>query len=183
MALYLIDNATVTVNTVIIKFGRTLKISSLVNSSFIVQTNTATPSVVSNPFKAIDTLVDYNQISRTLTLYWKKILASNIPYTITLVNLLDSSGSLIPEETIKFTSSQASATPSYMQEPRGTIVNEVLISDKSVRVVPEPGQQLILFKVKSNTGEITALGSGPRDHPDPIVHPGPIDTVIYYLLG
>jgi len=34
VALYLIDNATVTINTVNIKFGRTIKISSLINSHF-----------------------------------------------------------------------------------------------------------------------------------------------------
>ena len=143
MALYLIDNAIVNNDTVIIKFGRTIKISSLVNDCFVVATDAATPQIVPSPFKDIESLIDYNQISRTLTLYWKKILASNTPYTITLVNLLDSSGSLIPEETIKFTSSQASATPSYMQEPRGTIVNEVLISDKSVRVDIDSGYQII----------------------------------------
>jgi len=71
VSLPLIDSVVaIDVNMVVIKFGKTIKISSLKNENFIVQTNSATPSVVSNPFADIQTLVDYNQISRTLRLYW-----------------------------------------------------------------------------------------------------------------
>lgn len=143
MALYLIDNATVTVNTVIIKFGRTVKISSLVNSNFIVQTNEATPTIISNPFKTIETLVDYNQISRTLTLYWNTVLSGNQDYVIRLVNLVDSSGVTIAEEQISFTSDTESATPALLDSVTGTIVNEVLIEDKSIRADIETGYQII----------------------------------------
>lgn len=143
MALYLIDNATVTVNTVNIKFGRTIKISSLVNSNFTVETDAATPVAVSSPFRSINTLTDYNQISRTLTLYWNTVLGSNTDYVIKINNLLDSSGLTVPEERITFTSQTATATPSILQEARGTVVNEVLIEDKSVRVDIETGYQIL----------------------------------------
>lgn len=143
MALYLIDNATIAVNTVIVKFGRTVKISSLVNNNFIVQTNEATPSTVSSPFKAIDTLVDYNQISRTLTLYWNTVLTPDQDYVIRLVNLVDSSGFTVPEEQITFTTASETATPSSLSEVTGTIVNEVLIEDKSIRANIETGYQII----------------------------------------
>lgn len=143
MALYLIDNATVTIDTVIIKFGRTVKISSLVNSNFVVQTNEATPTVVSSPFKTINTLVDYNQISRTLTLYWNTVLSGNQDYVIRLVNLIDSSGVTVPEEHISFTSDSESATPALLESITGTIVNEVLIEDKSVRADIETGYQIL----------------------------------------
>lgn len=143
MALYLIDNATVTVNTVNIKFGRTIKIASLVNANFTVETDSATPILVSSPFRSINTLTDYNQISRTLTLYWGKVLLSNTDYVIKINNLVDSSGLIIPEEKITFTSQVASATPSILQETQGTIINEVLIEDKSVRVDIETGYQIL----------------------------------------
>lgn len=143
MALYLIDNALVTVNTVVIKFGRTIKISSLLNQNFIVQTNEATPSVVSSPFKTIDTLVDYNQISRTLTLYWNTVLDGNQSYVVRLVNLVDSSGFTVSEEQISFTTDPESATPSSLNSVVGTIVNEVLIEDKSIRANIETGYQIV----------------------------------------
>lgn len=143
MALYLIDNAVVAVNTVVIKFGRTIKISSLLNQNFIVQTDEATPSVVSNPFKTIDTLVDYNQISRTLTLYWNTILLSDQSYVIRVANLIDSSGFAVAEEQISFITASESATPSSLDSVGGTIVNEVLIEDKSIRADIETGYQII----------------------------------------
>ena len=76
MALNLIEYATVGVDVVVIKFARTVKISSLINSNFIVQTTSATPSQVANPFKIINTINDYNQISRVLKLYWNTVLRS-----------------------------------------------------------------------------------------------------------
>lgn len=143
MALYLIDSATVSVNTVNIKFGRTIKIASLKDENFIVETSTATPSAVVNPFRDIQTLTDYNQISRTLTLYWNKVLAPNTEYVIRVVNLVDSSNQTVPEEKINFTSQTNAATPSMMQDVQGVVVNQVLIEDKSIRVDIETGYQIL----------------------------------------
>lgn len=143
MSLYLIDNATVTVNTVNIKFGRTVKIASLVDENFIVQTVESIPVVVSNPFKDIQTLTNYNQISRILTLYWNTVLLPNTEYVIRLVNLVDSSGLTIPEEQIFFTSSEQAATPDTLTQSKATVVNEILIEDKSVRADIETGYQII----------------------------------------
>lgn len=143
MALYLIDSATVSVNTVNIKFGRTIKIASLKDENFIVETSTATPSAVVNPFRDIQTLTDYNQISRTLTLYWNKVLAPNTEYVIRVVNLVDSSNQTVPEEKINFTSQTDAATPSMMQDVQGVVVNQVLIEDKSIRVDIETGYQIL----------------------------------------
>ena len=143
MALYLIDNATVTVNTVNIKFGKTIKIFSLVNANFTVFTDAATPVQVASPFRTINTLTDYNQISRTLTLYWSKVLSANTDYVIKVTNLLDSSGFNIPEEKISFTSQTQSATPSILQESQATVLNEVLVEDKSIRVDIETGYQIL----------------------------------------
>lgn len=164
MALYLIDNAIVGVNTVIIKFGRTIKISSLLNANFIVQTDAATPSVVSSPFKAIQTLTDYNQINRTLTLYWNTILSSNTNYLIRIVNLIDSSGITVPEEQIRFNIGTQGATPSSLASPVGTIINEVLIEDKSVKTDIESGYQILaknpnfyIESVSPSTGDFFVL--------------------------
>jgi len=143
VALYLIDNATVSINTINIKFGRTIKISSLLNSNFKVFTDTATPIEISSPFKTINTLTNYNQISRTLTLYWAVILQPNTDYIIKVQNLVDSSGIVIPEERITFTSQSNSATPSVLQDSTATVLNEVLIQDKSIRADIETGYQII----------------------------------------
>lgn len=143
MSLYLIDNATVSVNTVNIKFGRTIKISSLVDENFTVQTVEATPRIISNPFKDIQTLTNYNQISRTLTLYWNTVLSGNTDYEIKIANLVDSSGMVIPEESITFTSQVNAATPSILQTNLGTVVNEVLIEDKSIRADIETSYQIL----------------------------------------
>lgn len=143
MSLYLIDNATVTTNTVNIKFGRTVKIASLVDENFVVETVEATPVVVANPFKDIQTLTNYNQISRILTLYWNTVLSPNTEYVIRLVNLVDSSGLTVPEEQIFFTSPEQAATPDTLTQSKATVVNEILIEDKSVRADIETGYQII----------------------------------------
>ena len=84
MALNLIEYASVGSDTVVIKFARTVKISSIINANFIVQTTASTPSVTSNPFIAISTVADYNQISRVLVLKWNKMLTSDQEYYIRL---------------------------------------------------------------------------------------------------
>lgn len=132
MSLPLIDYAIVDNNMVVIRFGKTIKISSLINSNFIVQTNEATPTVVSNPFLTINTISDYNQISRTLKLYWDAQRQSNKEYLIRLVNFLDASNESISEEQICFTQEE-SATPGEFNSYTVPVVQELLIEDKSVR--------------------------------------------------
>ena len=133
MALYLIEHATVDADVVVIKFGRTVKISSLINPNFTVETNEATPVSVSSPFQAINTITDYNQISRTLRLFWDQQLISGKEYKITVSNILDAVNEVIGEESIIFTKKD-DATPSTIitsfQEPQ---YEEILIEDKSVR--------------------------------------------------
>lgn len=131
MALFLIDQAQVSIYSVSIKFGRTIKISSLKNENFKVYTDTATPTLVTAPFSTIDTLKDYNQISRILTLYWRTTLDNNQNYYIDVVNLIDSSGYVVDSEKIKFTY-KTSSTPNtdVFQTPELT---PVLIEDKSIK--------------------------------------------------
>jgi hypothetical protein len=122
-------------NMVVIRFQSTIKISSLVNSNFILQTDDATPTVISNPFETIETIIDYNQISRTLKLYWHKnlVLTTGTSYLIRLVNFLDAANETISEEQILFEWQGDSATPSSFSSVRAPEVGEVLVEDKSIR--------------------------------------------------
>ncbi len=142
MALNLIEYATVGPDVVIIKFSRTVKISSILNSNIVVQTTDATPSVVSSPFREINTINDYNQISRILRLYWNKILQSNKQYDIRLVGFVDAANQVIDEEKIRFTT-QDSATPSSIADPQPPIIEEILVEDKSILAEPYVTYQIV----------------------------------------
>lgn len=142
MALNLIDNCTISANSVVIKFGRTIPISSLLDENFELYINSDTPSQVSSPFRDINTLTDYNQISRTLILYWNVILSSSTDYKIKVVNLVDATGTLIPAEEIEFTSQQEAATPSSLST-KVTNIEELLVEDKSIRTDIQTSYQII----------------------------------------
>ena len=152
MALNLLDYAQVDLNTVVLKFGRTIKISSLVNSNFIVQTNAATPVVVPNAFQTINTITDYNQISRTLTLYWDSTLEANTSYVIRLVGFLDAANELIAEEQVLFTKTD-DATPAAFSSIRVPDIQEIYIEDHSIKQEAYTSYQIIAknpnFYIKS----------------------------------
>ena len=136
MALNLIQNAGVGIGTVSIKFGRTIKISSITNQNIVVRTTSATPTTLTDPFKAIDTLADYNQISRTLKLIWNVQLTPSTEYEIVLKNFFDAVNEPITEEKIVFTTldaNETAATPAFNSVNEPT-VEEILIEDKSIRV-------------------------------------------------
>lgn len=142
MALNLLDYAQVDLNTVVLKFGRTIKISSLVNENFIVQTNAATPIQVNNPFKPINTITDYNQISRTLTLYWDQVLQPNTDYIIRVKGFLDAANELIDEEQVLFTKTN-DATPSSFSSIRVPDIQEILIEDHSIKSTAYTSYQIV----------------------------------------
>jgi hypothetical protein len=131
VALFLIDQAQVNIYSVSIKFGRTIKISSLNNENFKLYKDTATPTLVSAPFVLIDTIKDYNQISRIITLYWRTSLDNNQDYYIDVVNLIDSSGVIVGSEKVKFTY-KTSSTPSTQLFQAPELV-PILIEDKSIK--------------------------------------------------
>jgi len=142
VALNLIEYATVGPDIVVIKFARTVKISSLVNANFIVETVSSTPSTVANPFRSVQSINDYNQISRLLKLYWNKILNGQQDYYIRVNGLVDAAGQVIPEEKIKFTV-QDSATPTAIAEPKPPVIEQILVEDKSILVEPYTTYQII----------------------------------------
>ena len=141
MALFLIDQAKVNAYSASIKFGRTIKISSLKNENFKVYTDAATPAQVTAPFEIINTIKDYNQISRIISLYWKANLVDGQSYFIRVENVVDSAGSVVPYEIVKFTY-VSSATPSDKEfvDP-GTI--PVLIEDRSIRTEADISYNII----------------------------------------
>jgi len=51
VALNLIDNCTISANSVVIKFGRTIPISSLLDENFELYIDSGTPSQVSSPLE------------------------------------------------------------------------------------------------------------------------------------
>lgn len=132
MALYLIESASVDADVVVIKFGRTVKISSIINSNFTVETTHATPLQVQSPFAPINTITDFNQISRTLRLFWDVQLTSGQEYLIRVSNLLDALNETISEEKIKFTKLD-DATPSTISSLQEPEYEEILIEDRSIR--------------------------------------------------
>ena len=132
MSLPLIEYAIVDNNMVVIRFGKTIKISSLTNANFVVQTTDATPSNLANPFLQINTIADYNQISRTLKLYWDAVRQSGKEYKIRLTNFLDAANESITEEQIVFCQEE-SATPSDFNSYTVPLVQELLIEDHSIR--------------------------------------------------
>lgn len=132
MALYLIESASVDSEAVVVKFGRTVKISSIINPNFTVETTDATPLLVQGPFSPINTITDYNQISRTLRLFWNTQLVAGTEYVIKIKNLLDAVNETIPEERIKFTKTD-DATPSTITSIQEPDYEEILIEDRSIR--------------------------------------------------
>lgn len=138
----LVDTFIVGVNTLQIKFSRTVQPSSLLDENFVLTKELATPVTVSSPFRDISTLVHYNSISRTLTLYWNTVLDSESEYKVTINNLKDGSGLAIASTSFSFTTPAAAATPSSLVAT-GTVIEEVLIQDKSIRTDLESGYQII----------------------------------------
>lgn len=142
MALNLIDKVSVNINNVIIKFGRTVTVSSLVEENFEVYKDGPTPVKLSSPFRPINTITDYNQISRALTLYWDIVLESETDYIIKVINLKDSSGQTVATEEIQFTTGLTAATPSILTTP-SIEFETILIEDNSIRTDIETSYQII----------------------------------------
>lgn len=142
MSLPLIEYAIVDTNMVVIRFGKTIKISSLKNDNFVVQTNEATPQILAGPFLPINTIADYNQISRTLKLYWNTVRQSNKQYVIRLINFLDAANESISEEQIHF-SQEESATPGEFNSYTVPVIQELLVEDHSIKSTAYTTYQII----------------------------------------
>jgi hypothetical protein len=111
-----------------LKFDFTPKVSSLVNDAFTLWT-TVGPSVeLASPFRTIDTYNDYNDISRTLTLFVNTALDPNTTYELRVNGLLDVAN--VPQGTGEFEfETEESVDP--IVEPTPDVVNVI---DRSVTV-------------------------------------------------
>lgn len=138
----LVNNFVVGINSLQIKFIRSVQVTSLLDENFVLTKTSDPSSPISSPFRDINTLVHYNSISRVLTLFWNVVLDGNTEYTVTISNLKDGGGLTIPSDSFSFTTPESSATPSSLVST-GTVIEEVLIQDKSVKVDFETGYQII----------------------------------------
>lgn len=87
-----------------VKFMRTIKLSSITDDKFKLMKVSASPSFLADPFIPIAISQDYNTISRVLTLYYRDVLDSAVPYTFTVTGLQSPTGDAIPTESVTFTS-------------------------------------------------------------------------------
>lgn len=138
----LVNNFVVGINSLQIKFVRSVQISSLLDENFVLTKTSDPSSPISSPFRDINTLIHYNSISRSLTLFWNVVLDPNTEYTVTINNLKDGAGLSISSDSFSFTTPETSATPSSLVAT-GTVIEEVLITDKSVKVDFDTGYQII----------------------------------------
>jgi hypothetical protein len=161
----LIDELEVGTLALRIKFLRTVKVTSITDGNFVLETLDATPAVVSNAFEAIHTEADYNTTSRILVLYYGSGMVSNTSYKLTISGLEDPLGSTIPTEAVEFVS--PTITPSTEPppiDPSGTGDEPIEIVDYSIKGDPITGDIL------SAPGFSVVSSDPPMD--DPIVSTG-----------
>lgn len=116
-------------------FDNTIKVSTLINSNFTVTTQSASPTLVSNPFRAINLGTDYQSISRSLTLWWNTALQPGEVYTVYIRNLVTITGIPIADEYVTFSTEQG-ATPNT-PDLSGRVTREPIdIEDYSIKTVP-----------------------------------------------
>lgn len=153
----LIEEYTVTDVYVKIKFGVTVKVSTIVNANFALNNLDATPSTISNPFRTISLVRDYNSISRILYLYFSDgVLQNNTDYRFTAQNLTDVLDNVIPSQYFDFTTGtinvDITTTPEYVY-PEPVIIDHA-ISD-SIFSIP--------INNSNNTTILTLTSSFPED--------------------
>ena len=132
MSLPLIDNYSVTFERLSVKFGRSIRVDSIDSANISVFTDSATPTVFDNPFRQIEVIRDYNQVTKVLTLYWTRALFPDTEYIVSFSNFRDPLNRLIPTESITFTTEAETATPSFVA-PQPPMPQEVMVVDRSVR--------------------------------------------------
>lgn len=83
-----------------IRFRPTVKVSTLTNENITLYENQSTP--IASPFQTINTVYDYNSISRVLHLRYATQLQMDTPYELRVDNLLDGAGQMIPSDSRDF---------------------------------------------------------------------------------
>lgn len=123
----LIQGVNVFPSGIAIKFLKTVKVSSLVNSNFSLFANTATP--VSVPFETINIDKDFNSINRVLALRYHHSLTQGITYRLRISGLIDAAGNAIATDYYDYT--PASTIDVNVQDLESITPSPIEIIDKS----------------------------------------------------
>lgn len=154
----LIEEYTVTDVYVKVKFGPTVKVQSIVNNNFLLNNTDATPSSVSNPFRPISLVRDYNSISKILYLYFADgVLVNNTNYRFTVTNLTDVLDNVFSDASFTFSTKIINIDPTTTQEsiyPDPVILDYALAD--SIFSVP--------VNNRSNTSILSLVLSNPADN-------------------
>lgn len=114
---------------VTLKFDATVKLTSITLDKFSLFIAAATPPEVTDPFRPIVLIDDYDTISRLLRLYYNNPLEASTTYTFYADGLIDVAGLDLPSASYSFTTgtSPAPTLPAIPVEP------PVVIEDHSIR--------------------------------------------------
>lgn len=131
MALDLVQEIEVLTEYIKLKFGVTPKASTITNQAFKVYLNSATPSLISNPFAVIDLSNDYQSVGKILFLYWNaNVLAANTDYKLIITGLKDAADVVIPDFVFYFTTGAAVTQDPTILPPEPTPLE---IEDHSIK--------------------------------------------------
>lgn len=128
-----VDEIIVNDAQILIKFGISIKTSTLINANFLLSYQTASPSEIANPFKTIVLADDYNSISRVLTLEFNSgVLQASTDYELLITNLKNASG-VTQSNAIHLFSTDSDPIPTPEEErqqpPEVTIIDHSIVPD------------------------------------------------------
>lgn len=162
----------VTDDFVLIKFDDPILASTLVNASFTLTKDDATPvASVASPFKAINLTKDFLSISRTLYLWWNVSLQGGSTYSLHIANLKHAvTQEILPSDVYTFDTALP-IVPSDIERPSRDPVD---VEDYSIKTPP-------VIETSSGPGGTPTL-PGDEDTLS-IVSITPTPAEAYYLEG
>lgn len=130
-SLELVEEIAVSTYAVYLKFGYSIKVSSIENERFVVE-NQATSETLADPFQPILLEDHYNSVSRVLELYWNdSVLEPNTEYHLTITGLKDLHNNTLDDVIVSFTTGDDVTTePGDEDTPPDT--DEFDIEDHSI---------------------------------------------------
>lgn len=130
-----------------VKFDFTVQVASLSNSKFQLWRSDGTPVQLADPFRTIDPHVDFNGISRVLTLYLDSALTPSSSYELRVAGLKNAVGIVQPSDIETFTTG-ASTVPA--PEPEPDVVNVVDYSVRTTTILDPETAVIITEGVNSS---------------------------------
>lgn len=152
-----------------VRFGQSIRVSSLVDDNFTVATNEATPVAQPGAFLPISVSSDYNVISRTLVLHFAPgVLLANTPYTLSVSGVVDPANNVLLPATWDFSTPTVASPPAVPADEPVEIVDRSLRSNAFMNtehilaanpdfyvVESDPGDQELLIPRGYNNGRVT----------------------------